>query len=775
MYFSRFSEPVVLMASLPSVAVSGPLKLEPDFRKHSSSSIPNEKIPSISYERIHMATQLDGRIDPKCLDFREALCTMRETTKIESPLYVPILQECINSKSVEETQIIHTHIIKTGTHQDTFLMTFLINVYGKCGAIEHACKVFDKLPRRNVVTWTALITGYVHNQQPHLALQVFLEMLKAGAYPTNYTLGIVLTACSSLCNIELGKQIHGYVIKYQIEFDTSVGNSLCSFYSKSGILDSAVNAFKMIREKNVISWTTVISSCGDNGESEMGLRLLTAMLLSGDAEPNEFTFTNVLSMCCIMQALSVGSQIHSLSIKLGYNSNLPINNSIMYLYLKCGWIIEAKKLFDRMANISLITWNAMISGHAQMMDDAKDIISAQTSGIEALNIFLKLNRSGLKPDLFTFSSILSVCSSLVALEQGQQVHAQTIKAGFLSDVVVATALVNMYNKCGSIERASKAFVEMSIRTLISWTAMITALSQHGRSKQALQLFEDMRVVGVRPNKITFVSVLSACSHAGMVDEALSYFEMMKNEYKIKPVMDHYACLIDMFVRLGRLDEAFDFIKKMDFEPNECIWSILIAGCRSHGKMELGFYAAERLIELQPKDAETYVMLLNMYLSAGKWKDVSKVRKLMKDEKVGKLKDVSWISIKNKVLSFKTQSCSHPLSLEVEELLGNLLERAKSLGYESQGSLEVDDEEDEEERLFSSVYHSEKLAIAFGLLNTPSASPLRVVKSITMCRDCHSFMKFLSILTKREVIIRDCKRLHKFVNGHCSCGDFGSHH
>ncbi|KAK3016072.1 hypothetical protein RJ639_005667 [Escallonia herrerae] len=471
-------------------------------------------------------------------------------------------------------------------------------------------------------------------------------------------------------------------------------------------------------------------------------------------------------------AMSIGLQVHSLSIKLGYESNLRVTNSIMYLYLKCGWISDAKKLFDGMEKISLITWNAMIAGHAQMMDIAEDSLSAHRSGVEALNIFLRLNRSNMKPDIFTFSSILTVCSSLVALEHGEQVHTQTIKTGFLSDVVVGTALVNMYSKCGSIKRASKAFVEMSTRTMISWTSMITAFSQHGRSQQALQLFEDMRLVGVRPNQITFVGVLSACSHAGLVDEALNYFEMMKKEYKIKPVMDHFACLIDMFVRLGKLDEAFEFVKKMDFEPNEVIWSLLIAGCRSHGNLELGFYAAEQLLSLSPKDSETYVMLLNMYLSAGRWKDVSRVRKMMRDEKLGKLKDWSWISIRDRVHSFKPDDRSCPPCGEVDILLGDLLEKARPLGYESQGSLEVTDEKDEE-TTFSSIHHSEKLAVAFGLLNTPNASPIRVMKSISMCRDCHNFFKFISVLTAREIIIRDSKRLHKFVNGHCSCGDFGS--
>ncbi|KAI3474039.1 hypothetical protein Pfo_028826 [Paulownia fortunei] len=648
-------------------------------------------------------------------------------------------------------------------------MTFLVNVYAKCGMMGSARRVFDNLPKRNVVTWTSLMSGYVHNLQPEFAISVFKEMLEVGGYPTNYTLGIVLNACSSLCDIEFGKQIHGYIVKYDIEYDASIGNALCSLYSKCRSLDMANKAFHRIKEKNVISWTALISACGDNGNSAMGLDMFVQMLVEG-VEPNEITLTSVLSLCCTMRALDVGSQVHSLSLKLGYGSDLPVTNSIMYLYLKSGCISGAKKLFDGMNSVSLVTWNAMIAGHAEMTSLAEDGLSAHFCGIEALKIFLRMNRSGLKPDLYTFSSVLTVCSSLVALEQGEQVHAQTIKTGFLSDMVVGTALVNMYNKCGSIAGASKAFVEISTRTLISWTTMITAFAQHGHSQQALQLFEDMRLVGVRPNKITFVGVLSACSQAGMVDPALAYYDMMKNDYKINPVMDHHACLVDMFVRLGQIDEAFDFIKKTDLTPNEFIWSILIAGCRSQGKLELGFYAAEQLLELKPKDSETYFLLLNMYLSAGRWKDVSRIRKMMRDEKIDKITDWSWISIRNKIYAFKFGNKKHQ-SDEVAKLLEDFLDRARPLGYQVETNSEMVDEEKEEATALP-AHHSEKLAVAFGLLNTSINSQIRVIKSISMCRDCHNFIKVVSILTSRTIIVRDSKRLHKFFSGQCSCEDFG---
>lgn len=729
--------------------------------------------PSISYQRNQTVNQLNGNSELlRSLDFQEALTMIKEGKKVETIYYVPVLRECINRNSISNVQVVHTHIIKTGTHEDFFVMTFLVNVYAKCGYMEEAQKVFDNLPKRNAVAWTSLMTGFVQNSQPELAIHVFLEMLEAGAYPTNITLGTALNACASLESIKLGKQIHAYIVKYRTEDDASVGNSLCNLYSKCGNLRSAVKAFRRIREKNVISWTSVICACGENGEVSKGLKFFARMLSEGIL-PNEFTVTSILSMCSTMLSLRFGVQLHSVSIKLGYESDLRIKNSIMYLYLKCGSLDAANKFFDCMEHVSLVTWNAMIAGHAQMIDLAKDEISAYHSGTEALKFFSKLNRSGLKPDLYTFSSILTVCSKLVALEQGEQIHAQALKSGFLSEVVVGTALVGMYNKCGSIERASKAFVEMYTRTLISWTSMITGFANHGWSQQALQLFEDMLVAGVRPNQITFVGVLSACSYGGMVPEALSYFEMMQKDYKIKPVMDHFVCLIDMFVRLGRIEEAFDFIKQMDSEPNEVIWSLLIAGCRRQGNKELGFFAAEKLIQLKPKDPEIYLMLLDMFSSAERWEDVSRVKQAMEEEELSKTQDWSWISIKGKVYPFKPNDMLHPQSAEMYKLLDELLDKAKALGYESEERFELIEDDGEEKTFSSSVYHSEKLAIAFGLLNTLNVAPLIVIKSTTMSRDCHIFMKIISSLTTRNIIVRDSERLHKFVAGHCLCGDFGA--
>lgn len=740
---------------------------------------------------------------PKPIEFSEALFALKQgdpgSVEYCSSLYVPLFQECVEQRSLSQTRIVHTHVIKTGTYIDLYLSTYLVSVYAKCGFMDGAQMLFDQLHKRYCVAWTALVTGYAQNFQYQKSIRIFIAMLESGTYPTNHTLGAVISICNSLHDLRLGKQIHGYVVKYAIAWDTSVGNSLSSLYSKCGLLNAAVKIFRAIIHKNIISWTTVISACSENGYAKWGLKLFEELLYKDDPKPNEFTFTSAISMCCDSRNLDVGLQIHSMCIKFGCQSTGPVSNSIMYLYLKSGRVDDGRKCIQNVADISLVTWNAMISGYAKMMDLTNEdgAISAHSRGTEALQIFQKLNRSDvdtMKPDVFSYATILRVCSGLVAFEQGEQVHAQIIKNGCLSDIVVGSALVNMYNKCGSIENASKAFLEMPTRTLISWTCMISSYSQHGRSKEAILLFEDMRLAGVIPNPITFIGVLSACSHGGMVDEGRHYFKMMKNDYGITPLMDHCACMVDMFVRLGRLEEAIEFINhsmaEYHVKPDEVIWSIIIAGGRSHGKMDIAFYGAEQLLKLGKLsvNSQYYALLHTMYVSAERWQDVSKLRKMIKKKKINSssssktkpwTKDLSWISIKEKVHSFTADDQSRSQFKEIYCLMESLVDRAKGMGYVAGGlkplelkeEVVVVQEEEDEDAKFQNLHHSEKLAVSFGLLNTAEGLPIRVVKNNSMCRDCHEVLKFFSVLTQREIIVRDNKRLHRFKDGMCCCGGF----
>ncbi|CAN1159395.1 Pentatricopeptide repeat-containing protein At1g11290, chloroplastic [Linum perenne] len=764
------------MATLSSLSSTSTFLLEPNLQKLPSAAHLLQQKAS-SFQRGPVNNQLVAASEQKLsYGLWEAISLIRKGVKFEPQFYPPLLQHCLDVKSVSEAEIIHGHMIKTRNYEDTFLMTTLLNVYAKCGDMENARKVFDDLPKRNDIAWSMLMTGYIQSSKPEVAVEVFRELLESSSLPSTFNLAIALNACYSLNSLDLGSQFHAFIIKYRMEHDTSVGSTLCKFYSRSGNLNSSIKAFQSIEDKDVISWSSVITACDNNGDVASGLRFFAEMR-EADVEPNEFTFTAVLSMCTAVLDLDLGSQVHSLVVKLGFWSTLNIVILIMNLYRKSGWIDEAQNLFNKLESVSLVTWSAVIAGYAESVNVAKYELLAHRCGIEALRNYLNLRRLGLKPNQYTLSSIFTVCGKLLASEQGEQIHAQTIKSGFLSNVVVGTALVTMYNKCGSIEEASKAFLEMSSRTVVSWTTMISSFAQLGRSQQALQLFEDMRLAGVKPNHLTFMGALAACSHAGMVDEALSYFQMMQNQYRIRPIMGHYGFMVDLYVRLGKLDEAYKVIQKMDFLPNKFIILLLISGCKHQANDEVRFDVAEKLLELKPKDFQDKSVLLNMYRDAERWEDVSRLEELMKQEKVERREeDWSWISIKDKVRSFKTGIQSAPENIETTRLLEELLVKAKSHGYESEQASEASDEvimveENNMGCCASAGHHSEKLAVTFGLLSTQTGSPLRVSKTSTMCRDCHNFLKIVSLMSNREIIVKDRWLIHKFSNGLCSCAEF----
>ncbi|CAN0921899.1 Putative pentatricopeptide repeat-containing protein At1g68930 [Linum grandiflorum] len=737
------------MASLSSLASTSTFLFEPHPQKlPSSAQLPPQK-------RIPVNTQLVGAFEQKLsYRFREALSSIRKGANFEPEFYPPLLQHCHDVKSPSEAKILHAHMIKTRNHEETFLATTLLSVYAKCGDMENARKVFDDLPTKYDTAWSVLMRSYVQCSMPEIAVEVFEELLESGSLPSTFNLAIALNAAYSLNSLDLGTQFHAFIVKYSMEHDTSVGNALCTFYSRSGKLNSAIEAFRRIEYKDVISWSSVITACDNNGDAACGLRLFAEMR-EEDVQPNEFTFTAVLSLCSALLALDLGSQVHSLVVKLGFQSNLNIVLLIMNLYRKSGWIDEAQTLFNGLDSVSVVTWSAVIAGYAEAVNVAKDELIAHRCGTEALRNYLNMCRLGLKPNGFALSSIFTVCGKLLASEQGEQIHAQTIKSGFMSNVIVGTAVVNMYGKCGSIEEASKAFLEMSSRTVVSWTTMISCLVQLGRFQQALQLFEDMRLAGGKPNHLTFMGALAACSHTGMVDEALSYFRMMRKQYKIKPAMGHYGSMVDLYVRLGKLDEAYKVVKKMEFPPNQFIRLLLISGCRDQSNEEIGFHVAEQLLQMKPDDLQVKSVLLDMYRAAERWEDVKKLEEAPKEEKIEtRVEDWSWISIKDKVRCFKTGS----EDMETSRLLEELLAKAKSHGYdESQGSADH--------------HHSEKLAVAFGLLSSQTGFPVRVNKTTTMCRDCHNFIKMVSLTTGREIIVKDRWLIHKFVNGQCSCADF----
>ncbi|PWA72049.1 tetratricopeptide-like helical domain, DYW domain protein [Artemisia annua] len=423
-----------------------------------------------------------------------------------------------------------------------------------------------------------------------------------------------------------------------------------------------------------------------------------------------------------------------------------------------GRMSEARYVFDRLVDKNEVCWNSLIGAHAR-----------KSEGDEAIRLFRKMQREDFKATHFTYSSIFSACASTGSLEQGKWVHAHMLKNGLKLVAYIGNTLVDMYAKSGSFDDAIRVFDRLVKPDVVSWNSILTAYAQHGLGVKTLEHFEKMRSTGIQPNAVTFLCVLTACSHGGLLDKGQYYFEMMK-KYKIEPEVSHYVTMVDLLGRAGQFDRVLSFINEMPIEPTAAIWGALLGACRMHKNMELGAYAAERVFELDPYDSGPHILLYNIYASAGKWNEASKVRRFMKDIGVKKEPACSWVEIENSVHMFVANDESHPLKEDIYKKWGEISDKIKEIGYVPDTShvLMYVDEQEREAKL---QCHSEKLALAFALLKTPPGSVIRIKKNIRVCGDCHAAFKYASLVVNREIILRDTNRFHHFYGGSCSCGDY----
>eukprot|EP01018_Ginkgo_biloba_P004534 Gb_08029 [translate_table: standard] len=692
-----------------------------------------------------------------------------------------ILSVCACLTALEYGKQVHGLIIKAGFESYIFVEHAFLGMYSKCRKIDDARQIFDnmsdrniiswtamlvaytqnermddalqlfqQIPERNVVSWTAVISGYVQNEYFEEALSYFYIMQQAGTKPNQFTFDSVIRACASLEAREIGKQIHTCIIKSGYESDISIASALVELYAKCESIEDAYQVFRKTSKRNVVTCNAMIAGYIQIGRIEDACQMF-----------HEMPERNVVSFNVMIAGYVHNGQIENardMFDRMPQRSVVSWNTMITG-YAQNGKIEEARHLFDKMEERSIVSWNAIIAGYTQ-----------NEHGEEALKLYFQMQRLGVKWNRSTFSSVLSACASLATLEQGKLVHAHIIKLAFESDVFVGTSLVDMYAKCGSILDSLKVFNKMPERSVVSWTAMITAYAQHGLGSEAIQLFEQMQKTNMKPNHITLVGVLSACSHAGLADEGMHYFDSMNRDYCITPIAEHYACMVDLLGRCGRLNQAKDFIHKMPFQPDAVIWGALLGACRVHLNTEVGKYAAERLFELEPKDPATYVLLSNLYAAAAQWDNVAKVRIMMKDREVKKKPGCSWIEVKNRVHTFVVGDQSHPQTEKIYSTLERLAGQLGAAGYVPDTNFVLHDvEEKAKEDIL--CHHSEKLAIAFGLISTPTETPIRVIKNLRVCGDCHTAIKFISKIVEREIILRDANRFHHFKNQFCSCGDY----
>eukprot|EP01018_Ginkgo_biloba_P031733 Gb_22996 [translate_table: standard] len=618
------------------------------------------------------------------------------------------------------------------------------------------------------------------------AFQILYLMDQTGVCADSSTYASLLKVCIDKKSLPEGKLVHTHMMDRGFVPDMFLGNTLINMYAKCGSLVDARRILDQMHERNVVSWTVMIAAYAKQGRAEEALTLFYEMQQTG-IQPNQFTFSSLLPAC---GNLAVLKEVHEEIITGGFESNVFVASALVDMYGKCGSLENARHMFDKMPERNVVSWTAMITGYAQNghIDESlelfqqmpiKDVVSwtAMIAGYaqnghfdEALRFFRQMRLMGMKPSADTFASVLSACANLAALEQGKEVHEEIIRRGFHFDVFVRNGLVDMYAKCGSIENAWTVFDKMPKRDVVSWNAMIVGYAMHGCGKEALQLFEQMQHTGMNPNYITFVGVLSACCHAGLVDDGWRYYDSMSRYYQITPGMEHYCCMVDLLGRAGHLEEAQDFINKMPIKPDAAVWAALLGACRIHNNLELGECAAERLIELDPKILAPYVLLSNIYAAAGRWDDIEKLKQKMNDKSLSKKPGCSWIEINKEIYVFLVGDKSHPQTQEIYAKLESLSGQMKDVGYVPDTRLVLNDlEEEQKENIL--CHHSEKLAIACGLINSPLQTSIRIIKNLRVCSDCHSAIKFISKIVAREIVVRDANRFHHFKDGHCSCQDY----
>ncbi|XP_057820377.2 pentatricopeptide repeat-containing protein At3g12770 [Cryptomeria japonica] len=693
---------------------------------------------------------------------KEALLLFNEMVladvRTDSATLVSALQACAHLGVLRQGKCIHDYIIRKGFELDVNLGNSLVAMYIRCGSIENGRRVFDKMTVKDVITWSTLIAGYSQSENGSESMKLYSQMQLANIRPDSFTMVSVLQTCTHVRALLEGEIMHCYVIKSGFESDVYIGNSLIDMYSKCGRVNLAHLLFEKMSERNVVSWNSMLAGYVQNENAREAFTVFYQMQQI-DATSDSCTMVIIIQACAHLRALHQGKCVHGYIVKANLDLDAFVQNSLIDMYAKCGNVDSARQLFDRMSNRNTISWTAMIGGYSH-------------SGLpsEAMALFRQMQIVAVKPNTVTMVNVLLSSTRFAALHQGKQIHGYIIKSGFHSDVGVGTALIDTYANCGSVEIARQLFDQMPERNVVSWSTMIAGYGMHGLGEEAIMLFRQMQLAGEMPNHITFVSLLSACSHAGLVEQGWKYFNSMTQNYSIVPKVEHYACMVDLLGRAGHLNEAWDFIRAMPLEPSASVWGALLGACRIHSNIHLGHCVAEHLLDLEPDNAGCYILLSNIYAAAGRWDDVAKMRLMMKERGLKKTPGYSLIEVSNSVQAFLVGDRSHPQSGKIYKMLDTLTVQMEEAGYVPDTNFVLHDVEEElKEDMLST--HSEKLAIAFGIINTSPGTPLRITKNLRVCGDCHNAAKFISKIADRDIYMRDANRFHHFKDGLCSCRDY----
>lgn len=682
---------------------------------------------------------------------------------------------------------------KTPTNLPLHIGFKFIKHYANSGDLENARQLFDKIPQPDLRSWAFLIAAHTKQGLPKESLKLYAELRARNVEPDKLVLLSAIKACTTSADLIKAKQIHEDADRYRFCSDLILGNALIDMYGKCRFLQGARKVFDELPTKDVISWTS-ISTCYVNcGLPREALQVIREMGLTG-TRPNSVTVSSILPACSALKYLNAGREIHGFVLRSGMEENVFVTSGLVDMYANCLSIRQAETVFENMSRRDIVSWNVILTAHFsnggcekglnlfhRMRSEGLKLNSASWNAVisgcvqngqteQALELLVRMQDAGFKPNYITFASVLPACTNLENLRGGKEIHGYILRHQIIEDVTVATALIFMYAKCGDLGLAQRVFSKLHRRDTIAWNTMIMANSMHGNGEEALSIFRKMIDLGFKPNSVTFTGVLSACSHSQLVKEGQMIFNSMRRDYLIEPDADHYSCLVDVLGRSGYLEEAYELIQKMPIEPTASAWGALLGACRVYKNVELGRIAADRLFEIEPDNAGNYVLLSNIFVSAQLWSDASEIRKLMRDRGIAKKPGCSWVQVKNISYTFVVGDKRNDQSDKIYRFLDELGEKMKDAGYlpDTDFVLQDVDQEEKEEILCN---HSEKLAVAFGILNLNGGSSVRVFKNLRICGDCHNAIKFMSRIVGVQIIVRDSLRFHHFRDGFCSCRDF----
>ncbi|PSR92766.1 Pentatricopeptide repeat-containing protein [Actinidia chinensis var. chinensis] len=573
--------------------------------------------------------------------------------------------------------------------------------------------------------------------------------------------------------IDTLKQAHAQMITTGLILHTYPISQILLLSSTLAPLSYTLTLFHQVPNPTTFLFNTLISSLSSH-HTHIAFSLYTRILTHPTLKPNNYTYPSLFRACGSHPWLRHGLVLHAHVLKfLEPPSDRFVQASLLNFYSKCGKLRVCRYLFDEITEPDLAIWNSILSAYARNASfSSVNAISRDDSGLsfEVLSLFSEMQRSLVRPNEVTLVALISACADLGALSQGQWAHTYVLKKHLKVNQFVGTALIGMYVNCGCLNLARQVFDKMPQRDTFCYNAMIRGLAVHGCGSKALDLFEKMSFEGLVLDDVTILVILCACSHVGLVDEGCKIFESMKEIYGIEPKLEHYGCLVDLLGRAGLLKEAEERVRAMPIKPNAVLWRSLLGAARVHGNLEIGEVALRNLIELEPETSGNYVLLSNMYAKIDRWDDVNRVRKLMKGQGIDKTPGSSLVEVDGAMHEFLMGDKMHPQSKDVYLKLEEICKRLQVHGH-SPRTREVLFDIEEEEKEDALSYHSERLAIAFALIASDTNLPIRIIKNLRVCGDCHSSTKLISRIYEREIIVRDRTRFHHFKDGSCSCLDY----